>query len=41
MKSWESILAEIGQLKTYQEDGLMIGEDSRSEREWKIKNTQG
>ena len=36
MKSWESSLAEIGRLKTYQENGLTIGKDSRSEREWKI-----
>ena len=41
MNSWDSSLAEIGWLKTSQEDGLMTGEDSQSEREWKIKNPQG
>ena len=41
MKSRESSLAEIGRLKTSQEDGFMIGKYSQSEREWEIKNPQG
>ena len=39
MNSWDSILAEIGWLKTSQEDGLTTGKDSRSELEWKIKKS--
>ena len=41
MKSRELNLEDIGRLKTSQEDGSTVGKDSRSEREWKIRNPQG